>query len=470
MMASSGQLKILIVGADELDRIVTVGQQQPYYVLECGNQRCRSKPCLDSGTHPTWNTAHKFNITDEKAVLAVIKADVSKGVIGQGLIDLPRALQYGKDEGAAVLMNMAGEPAGTLRYKLKFAAAPASSTPTAALPGVALAGRPSDTDSHASGRLSAVSPRPADAAEDEDDPMLAAAASKVSLAQQAMQQLTAELAVLTGADNVAPAGAEAASPYSQQPPAHSSSLQDRHSSNNRATSLAQQFSHLRAGARQAHVNAGGSVSPLAAASPTPPSPHSWVQQQQQQQHQNHQHSTPSPQQRPRDMSAWRSSASLSPENTVPSTDELLSLYGAPMAAEQLQQEPPSRASGGSMLLQQLQRALAAAHAEKMAAEEELGEVKEAMAVMSKEHYRDVKRFKDAAAAAGSAATAATSKQQQVQQQQAQQLHSSRRSSCNSSRRAVAAAGAYQWAAAHGGHARAACSAGVPGQCLQLRQG
>jgi hypothetical protein len=64
----------------------------------------------------------------------------------------------------------------------------------------------------------------------------------------------------------------------------------------------------------------------------------------------------------------------------------------------------------------------------VAADEELGSVKEAMAVMSKQHYMDVKRYKDAATAAGTAATAATSAQQQqaqqlqlLQQQQAQQL-------------------------------------------------
>jgi hypothetical protein len=259
-------------------------------------------------------------------------------------------------------MNMGGDPAGTLRFKLKFSAAPASSTPTAAAPGVALAGRPSDTGSHQSGRLSAASPRPLDtAAAAEDDPMLAAAASKVSLAKQAMQQLTAELAELTGADNAAPAGAEAASPYSRQPAAHSSSLQDRHSSNNRATSLAQQYSHSRAGVRQPRVSAGGSVSPMAAASPSSPSPRGWGQQQQ------HQHTTPPQQQRSQDMSGWRSSAPVSPDPAALSTEELLSLYGAPGSAEQLQLESPTRASGGSVM-RQLQEALAAAHAEKVRGE------------------------------------------------------------------------------------------------------
>jgi hypothetical protein len=192
--------------------------------------------------------------------------------------------------------------------------------------------------------------------------MLAAAASKVSLAKQAMQQLTAELAELTGADN-APA-AEAVSPYSRQPPAHSSSLQERHGSNQRATSLAQQYSHSRAGVRQPRVSAGGSVSPMAAASPTSPSPRGWGQQQQQQQ-QHHQHITPPQQQRSQDMSGWRGSAPVSPENAAPSTNELLSLYGAPGAAEQLQLESPLRAGGGSVLVRQLQEALAAAHAEKV---------------------------------------------------------------------------------------------------------
>uniref|UniRef100_A0A383V6C0 C2 domain-containing protein n=1 Tax=Tetradesmus obliquus TaxID=3088 RepID=A0A383V6C0_TETOB len=393
--------------------MVTADQQQPYYILECGNQRSRSKPCLDSGTNPTWNTAHKFNITDEVAVLAVIKDEGTKGIIGQGMIELPRALQYGKDEGAAVLMNMGGEPAGTLRFKLKFSAAPASSTPTAA-PGVALAGRPSDPGSQASGRLSAASPRPADAAAaaavDEDDPMLAAAASKVSLAKQAMQQLTAELAELTGADN-----AEAASPYSRQAGAQGSSSQERHGSNQRATSLAQQYSHSRAGVRQPRVSAGGSVSPMAAASPTSPSPRGWGQQQQQHHH------TPPQQQRSQDMGGWRNSAPVSPEPAaVPSTDELLSMYGAPGAVEQLQLESPMRAGGGSMLVRQLQEALAAAHAEKMATEEELGSVKEAMAEMSKQHYMDVKRYKDAATAAGSAQQQHQQALQQLQEQQAQQ--------------------------------------------------
>lgn len=47
-------------GARDLESLVSVGQQQPYYILECGQQRSRSKPCASSGTNPVWNTAHKF--------------------------------------------------------------------------------------------------------------------------------------------------------------------------------------------------------------------------------------------------------------------------------------------------------------------------------------------------------------------------------------------------------------------------
>jgi hypothetical protein len=101
---------------------------------------------------------------------------------------------------------------------------------------------------------------------------------------------------------------------------------------------------------------------MAAASPTSPSPRGWGLQQQ-----HHQQTTPPQQQRSQDMSGWRGSAPVSPENAVPSTDELLSLYGAPGAAEQLQLESPMRGGGGSMLVRQLQDALAAAHAEKVGA-------------------------------------------------------------------------------------------------------
>jgi hypothetical protein len=58
----------------------------------------------------------------------------------------------------------------------------------------------------------------------------------------------------------------------------------------------------------------------------------------------------------------------------------------------------------------------------VAAEEELGSMKEAMAVMSKQHYMDVKRYKDAATAAGSAQQQQQHQQQlQLLQQQEQQL-------------------------------------------------
>jgi hypothetical protein len=108
------------------------------------------------------------------------------------------------------------------------------------------------------------------------------------------------------------------------------------------------------------LSAGGSVSPLAAASPSSPSPRGWGQRQQQ-----HQHTTPPQQQRSQDTSGWRSSVPVSPDTAALSTEELLSLYGAPGSAEHLQLESPMRASGGSALVRQLQEALAAAHAEKV---------------------------------------------------------------------------------------------------------
>jgi hypothetical protein len=89
-LSAPGTLKILVIGAEGLDRVTSVGEQQPYYIIECGRQRSRSKPCLTSGTAPHWNTAHKFELLDETAAVAVIKDEGSKAVIAEGLIDLSR--------------------------------------------------------------------------------------------------------------------------------------------------------------------------------------------------------------------------------------------------------------------------------------------------------------------------------------------------------------------------------------------
>eukprot|EP00775_Hariotina_reticulata_P013700 gene13700-13822_t len=101
--------------AHDLDRLTTVGEQQPYYILECGQQRSRSKTCLRDGCNPVWNSAHKFSLSIEEAALVIIKDEVTKGIIGQGVIDLARARQVGKDDGMAPLMNMGGSPAGSVR-------------------------------------------------------------------------------------------------------------------------------------------------------------------------------------------------------------------------------------------------------------------------------------------------------------------------------------------------------------------
>lgn len=91
-LSAPGTLKILVVGAEDLDQVVAFGQQQPYYIIECGKQRSRSKPCLTSGTSPQWNTAHKFELFDETAAVAVIKDETTKALIAEGLIDLSRCV------------------------------------------------------------------------------------------------------------------------------------------------------------------------------------------------------------------------------------------------------------------------------------------------------------------------------------------------------------------------------------------
>jgi hypothetical protein len=106
-----GTLKILVIGAEGLDHaLATPGaaQQQPYYVVECGRQRSRSKPCTDSATAPVWNTAHKFELGDETAAVAVIKDEASRAVLGEALIDLSRCVAGGCTSGAPSWRQLRG--------------------------------------------------------------------------------------------------------------------------------------------------------------------------------------------------------------------------------------------------------------------------------------------------------------------------------------------------------------------------
>jgi carbamoylphosphate synthase large subunit len=90
-MVVPGMLKVLIEGARDVESLVTMGQQEPYYVLEVGAQRSRSKAAPHgTGTSPIWNTAHKFALSNEVALKVTLKDEITKGVIGEAVIDLTR--------------------------------------------------------------------------------------------------------------------------------------------------------------------------------------------------------------------------------------------------------------------------------------------------------------------------------------------------------------------------------------------
>lgn len=247
---------------------------------------------------------------------------------------LRRARQYGKDEGAAVLMNLSGTPAGTLRYKLKFQPAPDS---------VSIPPRASESGSHAS--YDARSPAgPAVSAE--DDPMLAAVTNKVSLAKAAMQQLTAELAELTGADSAEPPSAF--EHQQQRLPVYAVSMQER-----------QREAHAGAVQQQRSLRSASMTSSPAAAAVSP---------------------NMSPRvlfgggravEQAGGVAGWQAQGSVGPPSAVyvaerPCTEELLATYGARSAAVE-QQELSAGLNSTKQLVQQLQEALAAAHAEKVGA-------------------------------------------------------------------------------------------------------
>jgi len=85
-----GMLKVLVEGATDLEPLSN--NQQPFYVLECGAQRSRSKVAANgTQTSPIWLKAHKFAITSNDMVMRVtIKDEVTRAVIGDGLVDLSR--------------------------------------------------------------------------------------------------------------------------------------------------------------------------------------------------------------------------------------------------------------------------------------------------------------------------------------------------------------------------------------------
>lgn len=115
-----GQLKILVHSARDLESLVTVGEQQPYYILEVGGHRSRSKPCLESGRNPVWNTAHKFDVADEEMGKITIKDEVTKGVIGEASFPLDTARINGKDNQSLLLTTLGGQNKGLVVMKMKF--------------------------------------------------------------------------------------------------------------------------------------------------------------------------------------------------------------------------------------------------------------------------------------------------------------------------------------------------------------
>jgi hypothetical protein len=87
-----GSLKVLIQGARDLLDVNPSGPQRPYFVLTCGEQCVRSR-AAEGGTPtaPRWGAAHRFALTGEEAVVAVVLRDEAGGaIIGEALIDLER--------------------------------------------------------------------------------------------------------------------------------------------------------------------------------------------------------------------------------------------------------------------------------------------------------------------------------------------------------------------------------------------
>ena len=427
-----GLLKILVEGARGLESLVTAGRQAPYYVLECGAQRCRSKPAgAGTGTDPVWKTAHKFALSGETAVRVTVKDDVTKGVVGQAVIDLAAARAAGRDEGAVALATPGGLRRGTLSFKLKFTAAegmdpvPAAPLEPAGAGGSvagesaatggggtdALSLRPSasfeyDSSVHRSGSgallrggsgvsAAAAAAGAAGAAAVSgggEDATLRSVQDKVSLAKMAMQQLQAEIEEMAGGGGAgAGAGGSAASgsvrgdeltPRAAHPlpsPTGSAST-GRSAPFGRPENVSLRSLSSGATAATAATAAAGAG---AAAATTPKSP--------------------APAKSPAAAAAAPDAAEASAAAAAGEAamlEDIVAQYSK-TAADAAAAGAGAAGAGGRGLLtsKALCEALEALHAEKAAADEELAGVKRAMAEMTQQHYADLRRAREAAGGA-----------------------------------------------------------------------
>lgn len=372
-----GMMKVLIEGAKDLENLVSSGEQQPFYILECGAQRSRSKVSAHGGgLSPAWNTAHKFALTTELVMKVTVKDESTRGVIGTALIDLGRARATGRDDSATPLTTLGGHTKGLLQFKLKFSPmegmVPDEDITPPRSGGLAPAGPADATDGLPAARRSAAGAgagpgagpaagegagpvgRPASALDPAHDPTLQSVNDKVTLAKAAMQQLQAELAEMTAAGSSrAPSSRGAGAGPDASP-------------------LGSDFSAPFGGAGPGGLRSAAQATPTGSQRGSHPVTPAYSGA----------------------SAGGAEAAAVGGAGHVMTIEEIVQQYSR-TAADQ----------GGGMVMSSkaMCEAIEALYQDKAAAEEELSSVKHAMASLTQQHYMELKRARDAANAHSSPA-------------------------------------------------------------------
>ncbi|CAI5972847.1 unnamed protein product [Closterium sp. NIES-64] len=119
----SNTLEVTVVGGVGLSDKELFTRQDPYVVLEYGQQRFRSKTDIDGGTNPAFNATFTLSLLPGLNELCIViwnENVLRDNVIGSCRIALDRVLATGFEDGYFPVYNKRQHQHGSLRVVLKY--------------------------------------------------------------------------------------------------------------------------------------------------------------------------------------------------------------------------------------------------------------------------------------------------------------------------------------------------------------
>ncbi|GJP45905.1 hypothetical protein CLOM_g5242 [Closterium sp. NIES-68] len=119
----SSTLEVTVIGGVGLTDKEVFTRQDPYVVLEYGQQRFRSKTDIDGGTNPAFNSTFTLSLLpglNEVTIVIWNENVLRDNVIGSCRIGLERVLATGMEDGYFPVYNKRQHQHGSLRVILKY--------------------------------------------------------------------------------------------------------------------------------------------------------------------------------------------------------------------------------------------------------------------------------------------------------------------------------------------------------------